>query len=89
LHTLFGRAELVGKPAEDLHLHEYGARVFAAAKAQIGYVRQLGSWNAMQPGVGGTYSLSIVPTEFSAAYSGRVAPGFGVFVSLRPASHDM
>ncbi len=35
-HTWFGRLELVGKPAHDLHAHEYGTQVFPIGKIQGG-----------------------------------------------------
>jgi hypothetical protein len=85
--TLFGRAELVGKPAHDLHAHEYGERVFPVAKLQLGYERPVGSWQWVSAGLGGSASLSLVPADLASRYSGRVAPGFAVFLSLRPATH--
>ena len=36
-HSLFGRGEIVEKPAHDLHAHEYGAEIFTVGKAQAGY----------------------------------------------------
>ena len=35
-HTWLGRAEIVGKPAHDLHAHEYGSRVFPVGKLEGG-----------------------------------------------------
>ena len=87
--TVFGRGELVGKPAHDLHAHEYGSRVFAVGKLEAGYVRHFRPWNGIVPGIGGTFSLSIVPPELAPRYTGRVAPGFAVFFSLRPPRHVM
>jgi hypothetical protein len=88
-HTWFGRIEVVGKPAHDLHVHEFPTEVFPVAKLQAGYVRQFKPWKGMLPGIGGTISLSIVPEELASRYSGRVAPGFGVFFSVRPQRHAM
>lgn len=85
--TWFGRAELVEKPAHDLHAHEYEDRVFTVGKLQLGYLRQLGGWGQLTPGIGGTVSLSVVPSELAPRYSGRVAPGFAVFLSLLPSRH--
>ncbi len=87
--TLFGRAELVQKPAEDLHAHEYGAEIFPVAKVQGGYARQFKAWKGLTPSVGGSVSLSIVPPELSSRYGGRVAPGFAVFATIRPPRHGM
>jgi len=88
-HTFFGRAEVVEKPAEDLHAHEFARSIFTVAKLQAGYVRELQPWRGVRFGVGGTASISIVPQDLASRYDGRVAPGFGVFVSLRPRRHAM
>jgi hypothetical protein len=87
--TWFGRAEIVGKPAEDLHAHEFPTAIFTVAKLQIGYARTFGTWKGLSPGIGGTASISIVPPELASRYEGRVAPGFGVFFVVRPARHVM
>jgi len=89
-HTWFGRAEIAGKPGEDLHVHELPARIFTVGKGQFGYERALTPWRTLVPGVGGSITLSFVPSELKSRYSGRtVSPGFVVFVSLRPRSHLM
>jgi hypothetical protein len=82
--TWFGRAEIVGKPAHDLHAHEFGARVFTVGKLQVGYERRLASWQGLGSGVGGTASASLLPAALGPRYSGRVAPGFALFLSVRP-----
>jgi hypothetical protein len=87
--TWFGRAELVQKPAEDLHAHEYGTEIFSVAKVQGGYARQFKPWKGMTAGVGASGSLSIVPPELSSRYGGRVAPGLAVFATVRPPRHGM
>ncbi len=88
-HTWFGRAEVVAKPAHDLHAHAYATSVFTIGKLQGGYVRHLRPWKGMVPGIGGTASVSLVPPELASRYDGRVAPGFGLFFSLRPSRHVM
>jgi hypothetical protein len=87
--TWFGRVEVVGKPGHDLHVHEAPATVFTVGKVQAGYVRSFKGWNGIVTGLGGTASLSIVPAGLASRYGGRVAPGFGVFVSVRPSRHSM
>jgi hypothetical protein len=82
-HTWFGRAEVVGKPAHDLHVHEFPTAVFTVGKVQVGYIRHWRSWRGLLPGIGGTLSLNFVPAELATRYEGRVAPGFGVFFSVR------
>jgi hypothetical protein len=58
-------------------------------KLQGGYSWYFKPWRGLQPGIGGTGALSLVPEELASRYNGRVAPGFGVFFTLRPARHTM
>jgi hypothetical protein len=86
-HEVFGRMELNGKPAHDLHVHESND-VFTVGKLQGGYTRYLRSRRGMQPGFGGTLSAAIVPEALQPRYGG-VGVGVGVFLTLRPAAHAM
>jgi hypothetical protein len=88
-HSWFGRAEVVQKPAEDLHAHEYGVAIFTLGKLQGGYVRLFKAWKGITPGAGGSVSLSLVPSELESRYGGHVAPGFAVFATIRPPRHGM
>jgi hypothetical protein len=83
-HNWFGRIEVVGKPAHDLHVHEYIAEIFTVAKTQVGYLHQFRRVKGWAPGIGGHLNLSIVPPLLAPRYGGRVAPGFGVFFNLQP-----
>ena len=76
-------------PAHHLHAHEYSTSVFTISKVQIGYVRHFGTTIGLQPGIGGTLAISVVPPELAPRYSGRTAPSFGVFFSLQAARHEM
>jgi hypothetical protein len=84
--TWFGRAEISGKPAHDLHVHDRDG-VFTVAKLQAGYTRYVTPVGGVAPGFGGTLSLSIVPPYLEPRYGNRVNPGFGVYITLRPAAH--
>jgi hypothetical protein len=88
-HTVFGRAEVVGKPAHDLHAHEYGDRIFTVGKVQLGYERRLATWKGLAAGLGGSGSVSMLPAELGPRYSRRAAPGFAIFASVRPGRHVM
>ena len=88
-NTFFGRAEIAGKPAHDLHAHEYSTRIFTVGKLQAGYVRYLRPWKGMTAGIGATIAASLVPDELASRYNGRVAPGFGFFLTVRPRVHAM
>jgi hypothetical protein len=83
----FGRAELVDKPAHDLHADEFEGQAFLLTKFQGGYVRYLRPWHGLLPGVGGSVDATVLPTELAPRYDGRVAPGFGVFFTVRPRGH--
>jgi hypothetical protein len=86
--TWFGRIEFGGKPAHDLDVHGT-EEVFTVAKVQAGYTRYLPAWRGLKPGIGGSFSFGVVPAALKPAYGGRVNPGFGVFVTVRPAAHTM
>ena len=88
-HTIFGRGEVGGMPAHHLHAHEFATSVFPVGKVQLGYVRHFGAKRGVQPGIGGSVSLSFLPPALAPRYSGRTAPGTGIFFSLQPAKHQM
>lgn len=87
-NTWFGRMEVAGKAAHDLHVHE-SDEVFTVGKLQGGYARYLTPRRGLQPGFGLSVSASLVPAALAPRYAGRVAPGIGVFVTVRPAPHAM
>jgi hypothetical protein len=78
---------VVGKPAHDLHAHEFIREVFTVGKIEAGYTRHLKPWNGLLPGVGAMAMASVVPPLLAPRYGGRVAPGFGVFMTVRPTGH--
>ncbi|MBM3819335.1 MAG: hypothetical protein FJ029_15125 [Actinobacteria bacterium] len=87
-NTWFGRLEIAGKAAHDLHVHE-SDDVFTVGKLQGGYVRYLNTRSGLQPGFGLTVSASLVPAALENRYGGRVVPGIGLFFTVRPAPHSM
>ncbi len=88
-HTWFGRIEIVGKPAHDLHAHEYITRVFIVGKLQAGYIRHLRSWKGLVPGAGASVQTIIVPSLLAQRYRGTFAPGVGVFLAVQPTRQGM
>ena len=86
-HAFFGRVEVNGKPAHDLHIHE-STSVFTVGKVQGGYTRYLSVRRGVQPGLGFTLSAAIVPSALQPRYGG-VGVGVGAFLTLRPAAHLM
>ena len=87
--TWFGRAEIAGKSAHDLHAHEFPGEVFTVAKLQAGYIRTFPAWKSLVPGIGSSVTLNFVPRALEVQYDGRVRTGLSVFFSLRPARHGM
>jgi hypothetical protein len=88
-HTVFGRGDVGGMPAHHLHAHEYSTSVFTIAKVQVGYVRHLRAAKGLVPGIGGSFSVSLLPPELAPRYGGRAAPGLAVFFNLQAARHQM
>jgi hypothetical protein len=86
--TWFGRFEIGGKAAHDLDVHGVD-EFFTLSKAQLGYTHYFGARLGLQPGVGGSVSAGFVPAALEPVYGGRAIPGFGVFLTLRPARHQM
>ena len=86
-HAWFGRLELNGKPAHDLHIHE-ATGVFTVGKVQAGYTRYLDTRHGLQPGIGATLSAAFVPEALRPRYGG-VGMGAGLFLTVRPAAHPM
>lgn len=88
-HTWFGRLEAVGKPAHAFHADEFIPQVFAVGKVQAGYIRHLKPWKALLPGIGASGSASVVPMLLAPRYDGRIAPGFALFITIRPREMSM
>lgn len=84
--TWFARAELVGKPAHDLHADEFAPAVFTVGKVQAGYVRPLVSRAGMTTALGVSLSAALLPSPLAPRYDGRVAPGAGLFLRVSPAA---
>jgi hypothetical protein len=86
----YGRLEIGRKSAHDLDILGVEAdRLFTLSKVQAGYTRYLDSWKGLKPGVGGTITMSLVPSALDAVYGNRASFGIGVYVTLRPAAMPM
>jgi len=81
----FGRLEATGKTADDLDLVGVAGDAFTVGKLQGGYTRYLSAVRGFKPGVGVVVSLGLVPESLKTVYGGRINPGAGVFITLRPA----
>lgn len=80
----YGRFEWAQKSGHDLEIAEHG--IAGVAKLHAGYTRYLARWNGLTPGLGAAVSAGIVPRRLVTAYGGRVTPGVGVYLTLRPAA---
>jgi hypothetical protein len=85
-NTVFGRAELVRKPGEDLVVdsgleHE----AFDVASLVVGYVHDFAPRRRVVPGLGFRVAANLVDDGLEAAYGDDVAFGGMVFFRLRPA----
>ncbi len=85
--AFFGRAELVGKPAEDLELA--GDEVFPVGALSLGYLYERDISSSFVWGIGVQGSVSVVPDDLAPVYGGQALPGGMVFVRLRPAETRM
>jgi hypothetical protein len=88
-HSWFGRFEIVGKPAHDFHADEFATRIFTVAKLEAGYTRYLRPRGGLAPGIGAMVMSSVVPPILAPRYGGRLTPGFGIFLTVRPTEHEM
>jgi hypothetical protein len=81
-HTWFARFEWSEKGGHDLAVESDA--IFDVAKLQGGYTYDFAAWKGLTPGVGFSASAGFVPRDLDSTYGGRVTPGFGVFLTLRP-----
>jgi YHS domain-containing protein len=82
----FGRLEIAGKEAHDLHVEEFGDEVFTVGKLQGGYTRYLAAAAGWRTGVGGYLSAGFVPEALKPHYGNRANLGVGFFLTVRPAA---
>ena len=87
-HWLFGRGEVVRKPAHDLHAHEFGAEILVVGKGQAGYSYNFARKAGLELGIGASISASVLPPALAPRYFGRIAWSLAVFASVRPAVHS-
>jgi hypothetical protein len=83
--TLFGRAELVQKSAEELQLSSFAAeQLFNVKSVSLGYIRELVRGKDVTIGFGARGTVNVVPSQLESAYGSRTPVGAMVFVRLRP-----
>lgn len=85
-NTLFGRAELAQKSAEDLVLPSSSfapGQLFSVSNVSLGYIRELGRRYGTTLGLGVQGILNFVPSGLEPIYGSRTPIGGLVFVRLR------
>lgn len=88
-NTVFARAEVVQKSAEDLALDEPPSgfdsdEKFSITSLSLGYIRELGRGWGTTIGIGAMGTVNMVPSSLEAAYGSRTPLGAAVFLRIRP-----
>jgi hypothetical protein len=94
-NTLFGRAELVQKSADDLALDQGPVfpvpppvfapdRHFNVGHASLGYIRELWRGRGTTIGLGASGTVNLVPSPLEGYYGSRTPVGGFLFLRLRP-----
>jgi hypothetical protein len=86
-NTIFGRAEIAQKSAEELVLPTTafaGDETFNVGSVSLGYIRELGRRYGATLGIGVRGTLSFVPRDLEPSYGSRTPVGGLIFVRLRP-----
>ena len=85
-NTVYGRAELAQKSAEDLVLPSSSFvpdRLFSAGNGSVGYIRELGRGYGVTLGLGVQGTINFVPSELETIYGSRTPLGGLIFLRLR------
>jgi len=84
-NTIYGRAEMAQKTAEDLVLGSFPPDTkFDVAAVSVGYIRELFRSTGTTLGVGVQATLNVVPGELQPFYGSRTPVGGMVFIRFRP-----
>lgn len=85
-NTVFGRAELAQKSAEDLVLSSSSFapdRLFSVGNVSLGYIRELGQGYGVTLGLGVQGTVNVVPSAIESVYGSRAPLGGLIFLRLR------
>jgi hypothetical protein len=85
-NTLFGRAELVQKSAEELQVTPGfpAEQLFNVSALSLGYIRELRRGRGMTIGFGARGTVNLIPSSLEPTYGSRSPVGGMVFLRLRP-----
>jgi len=87
--VLFGRAELIGKGAEELALPLPADEVFTLFGLTLGGIVEFPEVGFLVPGIGASGTISAIPEGLRPFYGTRVPVGAFLFVHVRPPSMRM
>ncbi|MFN2383443.1 MAG: hypothetical protein ABR559_04170, partial [Gemmatimonadota bacterium] len=94
----YGRAEWTEKTADDLVLEDRvgaadvvgsGEEVFRVSKLAVGYLRQFAPRSGFVAGLGGGFSVSLLPDDLKDVYGSITPVGLQFFLRVRPAPMAM
>jgi hypothetical protein len=88
-NTVFGRAEVAQKTAEDLSLDSVqftfpSTLSFGVGELSFGYMRDFGRLGAGTLGIGAMGTINFVPSSLEPAYGSRTPLGMFLFLRARP-----
>ncbi|HJU76012.1 MAG TPA: hypothetical protein VJ717_19875, partial [Gemmatimonadaceae bacterium] len=85
-HTVFARAEMVQKTAEDLQLPTAfeAERAFNVGHLSVGYMREVGRVRGVTIGLGGRATVNVLPQSLEPVYESRTPVGLILLMRLRP-----
>jgi hypothetical protein len=86
---VFGRAEVVEKTAENFGLPGEHERKFTVGKVSLGYLHQFGPFAGILAGVGGLFSIGMVPADLKFFYGTKLPTGFAIYLRGSPAPMRM
>jgi len=86
--AMYGRVEWAQKSGHNLVVEPEDA-IFSVAKLQGGYTRYFPAWKGWTPGAGAALSTGVVPQALTSTYGSRFNAGFAVYLTLRPAAHQI
>ncbi len=89
-NTIFGRAELVQKLAEDLSIEGVPPSTnYNVGSLVLGYLREMSKFTGGSIGLGVRGSLDLIPKTLEPTYGTRTPGGFTVFLRFRPSRMHM
>jgi hypothetical protein len=84
-NNIFGRAEYVAKNGHELGLEGPATEeIFPVGAVTLGYIRDLGPWAGLVPGIGLLGTINVVSRGLEDRYGTPVPLGMMVYVRLRP-----